>query len=71
MEFVKGVQLKKIAEGKLVDIPADEVLDKSSIIFFYFSAHWCPPCRAFTPILKKFYDVSNCYSLINHMDLKI
>ena len=23
----------------------------------YFSAHWCPPCRAFTPHLAKKYEV--------------
>jgi len=25
-------------------------------ICFYFSGHWCPPCRQFTPVLKEFYD---------------
>lgn len=25
-------------------------------IAFYFSAHWCPPCRAFTPLLIKAYN---------------
>lgn len=25
----------------------------------YFSAHWCSPCRCFTPILSEFYKVVN------------
>ncbi|CAL1154215.1 unnamed protein product [Cladocopium goreaui] len=31
-------------------------LTSSDVIAFYFSAHWCPPCQHFTPVLKKFYD---------------
>jgi len=29
---------------------------KGSVIGLYFSAHWCPPCRAFTPNLAKVYN---------------
>jgi len=28
----------------------------ASPIFLYFSAHWCPPCKAFTPQLVTFFD---------------
>ena len=35
-------------------ISRDELAGKT--IGFYFSAHWCPPCRAFTPNLVKFRD---------------
>merc|ERR1712116_47023 len=26
------------------------------LVLYYFSAHWCPPCRQFTPMLKDFYE---------------
>lgn len=29
---------------------------KDKIIGLYFSAHWCPPCRQFTPILNTVYN---------------
>ena len=38
---------------------SNEELKKIEVIAFYFSAHWCNPCRDFTPILTKFYDVVN------------
>lgn len=37
-------------DGKKVDI--SKLAGK--IIGIYFSAHWCPPCRQFTPMLIKF-----------------
>lgn len=30
-------------------------LANKSGIAFYFSAHWCPPCRQFTPLLSELY----------------
>ena len=38
-------------------VKADKVLEDKKIICFYFSSHWCPPCRDFTPILADFYSV--------------
>lgn len=38
-----------------VQIPFSDV----KLIGIYFSAHWCPPCRNFTPVLAKFYNEIN------------
>ncbi len=32
-----------------------KVLEKKKLIALYFSAHWCGPCRKFTPELVEFY----------------
>ena len=32
-----------------------EELLKDKVVGIYFSAHWCPPCRSFTPELVKSY----------------
>ena len=35
-------------------VSASAALDKK-MVGLYFSAHWCPPCRAFTPVLAQRY----------------
>ena len=35
------------------------VLNDAPAVAIYFSAHWCPPCKRFTPELAKFYDAAN------------
>ena len=57
-----------IAQDKsIVDFFTDTLVDangkkvsreslKGKVVGIYFSAHWCPPCRTFTPSLVKFRD---------------
>lgn len=51
-----------LISGKFVNNNSEEI-DASSItapvVCIYFSAHWCPPCRAFTPQLAKLYQEWN------------
>ena len=42
------------AKGKKVETA--KALKGVKLIGIYFSAHWCPPCRQFTPLLVNFYN---------------
>jgi nucleoredoxin len=33
-----------------------EVVSGKKVVLVYFSAHWCPPCRGFTPVLAEAYN---------------
>ena len=66
VESKKGVELKEAPEAiyallgaelknaKKEDISVNTLTNK--VIGVYFSAHWCPPCRAFTPRLVEFHN---------------
>jgi nucleoredoxin len=53
-ELVKG-DLVSLRNGALGHFD-DEVLEKKKLIALYFSAHWCAPCRKFTPELVDYYN---------------
>ncbi|KFM74094.1 Nucleoredoxin-like protein 2, partial [Stegodyphus mimosarum] len=53
MEFITGQTLVRKNRS---NVQADDALQGKEIIGFYFSAHWCPPCRMFTPVLADFYE---------------
>uniref|UniRef100_A0A7S2GG69 protein-disulfide reductase n=1 Tax=Octactis speculum TaxID=3111310 RepID=A0A7S2GG69_9STRA len=39
-------------------VATDEALGGKTNIMIYFSAHWCPPCRGYTPQLSDAYSAS-------------
>ncbi len=41
--------------SKTGDNVQPSTLNEKQIVGLYFSAHWCPPCRAFTPVLAETY----------------
>lgn len=51
--------LPQVLQNKKGDIALSQVKDESPLIALYFSAHWCPPCRMFTPKLAEFYKTVN------------
>uniref|UniRef100_A0A7S2M0V1 protein-disulfide reductase n=1 Tax=Skeletonema marinoi TaxID=267567 RepID=A0A7S2M0V1_9STRA len=47
---------KLLAKGGMKSVSLTEAFNKVDLVFFYASAHWCGPCRRFTPQLIKFYN---------------
>jgi nucleoredoxin len=53
-EAVKG-DLVRFSSGAVTRAD-DESLANKKLIAIYFSGHWCPPCRKFTPELVEYYN---------------
>jgi len=61
--LAQGNSVASLVKGDLVTFRngvqhpyLDGELEKKKLIGLYFSAHWCPPCRKFTPSLVAFYN---------------
>jgi nucleoredoxin len=53
IEDLLGPSLLKDAAGN--KSTTKSLLAGKQFVLLYFSASWCPPCKAFTPVLKDFY----------------
>ena len=40
----------------LEEIPVAELGGEGKVVGVYFSGHWCPPCKQFTPLLSEWYE---------------
>merc|ERR1712173_575815 len=52
-DILSSVQLIKKDKST---VAGKDALDGKKKVLVYLSAHWCPPCRHFTPMLKQAYD---------------
>ncbi|KAK6171450.1 hypothetical protein SNE40_019638 [Patella caerulea] len=53
IEEMLGSKTVKNREGE--DVAVSSFTGRGKVVGLYFSAHWCPPCRQFTPVLADFY----------------
>jgi len=45
-----------LSKGGISKVSLSDAFANVDLVFFYASAHWCPPCRKYTPQLVKFYN---------------
>ena len=45
-----------VVNGESKDVTVSSLGGEGKVLGIYFSAHWCPPCRAFTPQLATWYN---------------
>ena len=55
---LKGVLGPKILNKSGQEVAIESLCGEGKQIGLYFSAHWCPPCRGFTPKLVEWYNTN-------------
>jgi len=45
----------EVVDNKGGKVGVETFAKKDTVVGLYFSAHWCPPCRGFTPMLAQYY----------------
>lgn len=50
-----------LVNNKGESIDTSTALNGKRYVMLYFSAHWCPPCRRFTPLLAEAYSAHTQY----------
>ena len=56
LQNLLGETVIRSSGDNVEEVRVESLCGKDSIIGIYFSAHWCPPCRGFTPKLIEFYN---------------
>lgn len=55
MAALKEILGETLKNGRDEDVKIESLNGTDKVVGLYFSAHWCPPCRGFTPRLVEFY----------------
>jgi nucleoredoxin len=56
-EQLLGSTILKKDNGNVIEVNTQETLEGADLVGLYFSAHWCPPCKMFTPMLANYYNL--------------
>jgi len=53
-----------LRSGQTQPVPLADALGGKEFVLLYASAHWCPPCRQFTPMLGNWYKMNKKFAEI-------